>query len=76
MVKVKQKYPKPFEKWYAGLPWWRKILHWLAVMGAFLVIVAMFAVAGYVVLVVFGLYGFMLKVRDFLLLELMHWIFG
>lgn len=76
MAKVKQKYPKPFEKWYAGLPWWRKILHWLAVLASALATIAMFLGFLYLVLIVFGLYGFILKFRDMVLLDFAHWLFG
>ena len=55
---------------------WKKVRHVFAVIGALLTTVAMFLVTAYVVLVIFGLADFIIKVRDFLLLELMHTIFG
>jgi len=55
---------------------WKKVRHVLAVIGSLLSVIAMFLVTAYIVLVIFGLAGFIMKVRDFLLLELMHTIFG
>ena len=74
--KIRQKYLKPFEKYYKELPWWGKVFHWIKVILAIIAVIVMFLGFAYLVLVVFGLYGFILKVRDFFLLELAHWIFG
>ncbi len=54
---------------------WKKVRHVLAVVGALLTVLVMFLIAIYFVLVIFGLAGFFMEVRDFLLLELMHTIF-
>lgn len=55
---------------------WKKVRHILAVIGSLLTVIAMFLVTAYIVLVIFGLAGFLMKIRDFFLLELMHTIFG
>ena len=55
---------------------WKKVRHVLAVIGSLLTVIVMFLMTAYIVLVIFGLAGFIMKVRDFLLLELMHTIFG
>ncbi|MHA1800570.1 MAG: hypothetical protein ACTSWJ_02390 [Candidatus Heimdallarchaeaceae archaeon] len=76
---VKKRYPKGsawrrghWDKW----GFWRKTLHVLSVVLGLIIIVAMFLIAAYVVLIVFGVYGFILHVRDTILLGIMHSIFG
>ncbi len=61
-----------WDRWTIG----RKIRHIIAVILALITIIAMWAGAAYVALVYFGVYGFLLKVRDGILLEFAHWIFG
>jgi hypothetical protein len=61
-----------WDKW----TFWKKVRHVLAVIGSIIAVILMFAVSAYVVLVFFGIYGFMLKIRDTILLEIMHSIFG
>ena len=63
---------KYWNKWSFG----RKVLHVLAVIGSLLTVATMFLLTAYVVLVVFGLYGFLLHIRDTILLEFAHWLFG
>jgi hypothetical protein len=53
----------------------RKVLHVLAVIGSLITIVAMFLIAAYIVLFVFGVYGFLLHIRDTILLDIAHMIF-
>lgn len=74
--KVEQKYPKPFEKYYQGLPWWGKVIHWVEVVLALLAVVVMFCVAAYAVLFIFGMYGVIVELRDTILREIGHWVFG
>ncbi len=54
----------------------RKFLHVIAVIASLLTCLSMFAVSVYVVLVVFGIEGFLLKLRDSILLDIMHYLFG
>ena len=61
-----------WDKWTFG----RKVLHVLSVIGSMIAIISMWLVAAYVVLIVFGVYGFLLKFRDTVLLEFAHWLFG
>lgn len=61
-----------WDKW----TFWRKATHVLAVMGSLILVIIMFSIAAYVVLFIFGLYGFILHIRDTILLELMYSIFG
>ena len=55
---------------------WKKVRHVLAVIVSIIVVIGMWLVGAYVVLVMFGVYGFILKVRDTILLDIMHSIFG
>jgi len=55
---------------------WKKVRHVFAVIGSLGLVIVMFLVTAYIVLVIFGLAGFIMKMRDFLLLDLMHTIFG
>ena len=55
---------------------WKKVRHSLAVVVSIIVVIGMWLVGAYVVLVMFGVYGFILKVRDAILLGIMHSIFG
>lgn len=61
-----------WDRWTLG----RKILHVIAVILSLLTVAAMLIGTAYVVLVVFGVYGFLLKLRDTILLEFAHWLFG
>ena len=61
-----------WDRWTLG----RKIRHIIAVILALITAIAMWVGAAYVALVYFGVYGFLLKVRDDILLEFAHWIFG
>jgi len=54
----------------------RKVLHIVSVILSLLTILIMIAVTAYVVLIIFGLHGFLLHVRDTILLDIMHTIFG
>jgi len=76
---VKKRYPKGsawrrghWDKW----GFWKKILHVLKVIFGLITIVGMFLAAAYIVLMIFGFYGFFLHVRDTILLGIMHSIFG
>lgn len=51
------------------------MFHWVKVVLALLTVVAMFLAFAYVVLVVFGVYGYILKFRDMVLLDFAHWLF-
>jgi len=75
MTKVKQKYPKPHERYYLELTRWGKVFHWVKVVLGLLAIVAIFLAFAYVVLVIFGVYGYLLKFRDIVLLDFAHWLF-
>lgn len=73
------KYPKGsawkrghWDKW----GFWRKVLHIIQVIIGVIMIITMFLATAYIVLVIFGLYGFLLYIRDTILLGLMHLIFG
>lgn len=61
-----------WDRWTLG----RKIWHVIAVILSLITCAAMTLGTAYVVLVIFGVYGFLLKVRDDILLEFAHWIFG
>ncbi|MFW9871619.1 MAG: hypothetical protein ACFFG0_00840 [Candidatus Thorarchaeota archaeon] len=53
-----------------------KVWHCIKVFLALVCIIAMWLVAAYVVLVIFGLQGFIHHVRDTIILNIMHSIFG
>jgi hypothetical protein len=55
---------------------WKKIRHVLAVIISIIAVIGMWLVAAYVVLIIFGVWGFILKARDMILLDIMHTIFG
>ena len=61
-----------WDKW----TFWRKVRHCIAVVLSLCAVVAIFLVTAYVVLFIFGVHGFLLKFRDTVLLEIMHWLFG
>ena len=61
-----------WDKWSVG----RKALHVLAVIASLSTVCVMFLVVAYMILVMFGLHGFLLHVRDTILLDIMHSIFG
>ena len=55
---------------------WRKALHILSVIGYLGATLIMLAGISYVVLVMFGVYGFIVDARNFILLDIIHAIFG
>ena len=55
---------------------WKKVRHVLAVISSVIAVITMWAVAAYVILIWFGIYGFLLKLRDVVLLEFAHMLFG
>lgn len=55
---------------------WKKVRHVLAVIASSVTVIGMWLVAAYVVLIIFGVYGFLLKFRDAVLLEIGHLLFG
>ena len=55
---------------------WKKVRHVLAVISSLIAVISMWAVAAYVILIWFGIYGFLLKLRDAVLLDFGHWLFG
>jgi len=61
-----------WDTWTLG----KKIRHVFAVIGSIICVILMFAVVSFVVLYMFGLYGFILHARDSILLGIMHSIFG
>ena len=77
MRKSKMKKEKPWKKYnWDTWTFWKKVRHVFAVIGSLIAVLIMWAVAAYVVLIIFGVYGYLLKVRDFILLDIMHSIFG
>jgi len=60
-----------WDKW----TFWRKLTHVLAVIASLISVIIMFLIAAYVVLFIFGLHGFILHIRDTILLDIMHSIF-
>ena len=54
---------------------WKKVRHVLAVITSIIAVIGMWLVAAYVLLIYFGVYGFLLKLRDTILLEFAHWLF-
>ncbi len=61
-----------WDKW----SFWKKVRHCIAVPLGLITIMSMFCIAVYLVFVIFGVYGFMLHIRDTILLGIMHEIFG
>ena len=61
-----------WDKW----GFWRKVWHCISVFLSFVVSIVFLFIFTYGVLLVFGLQGFILKLRDTFLLEIMHSIFG
>ena len=53
-----------------------KVRHVIAVILSLLTVLAMILTTAYMVLVMFGLHGFILHIRDTILLDIMHSIFG
>ena len=72
MKKKKSWKKNNWDKW----TFWKKVRHVLAVIGSVAVVITMWLVAAYVILIVMGVYGFLLKLRDKFLLNIMHDIFG
>jgi hypothetical protein len=60
-----------WDRWTIG----RKIRHVIAVILSLITCAAMTLGTAYVVLIVFGVYGFFLKLRDTVLLGFAHWVF-
>jgi hypothetical protein len=60
------------DKWTIG----KKIRHVIAVIASLLTVAAMAGVMGYVLLIYFGILGFLLKLRDTILLNIAKDIFG
>ena len=60
-----------WDKW----GFWRKTLHVGQVILGFIILIAMFALAAYVILIVFGVYGFFIHILDTILLGIAHAIF-
>jgi len=60
-----------WDKWTFG----RKVLHILAVIGSLITIAVMWIGMAYVVLIVFGIYGFLIQIRDTILLGFAKWLF-
>lgn len=60
-----------WDKWTLG----KKVRHVIAVIASLLTSLAMVVIAAYVVLIIFGAWGFLLKLRDAILLEFAHWLF-
>lgn len=60
-----------WDRWSFG----RRVLHVLAVIASLFTVSTMTLAFAYVVLIVFGVYGFFLKVRDTILLGFAHWLF-
>jgi hypothetical protein len=54
----------------------RKLLHIVQVFLGLITIIAIFLTTTYIVLMVFGVYGFLIHIRDTILLGIMHSIFG
>lgn len=74
-----KKYPKGsawrrghWDKW--GL--WRKVTHIVAVISGIGTLILMFLVFGYIMFIYFGIWGFLLKFRDAVLLDIMHGMLG
>ena len=61
-----------WDKW----GFWRKARHCISVFLSGVVSLAMLTVFTYFVLIVFGFQGFLFKLRDTILLDIMHSIFG
>jgi len=61
-----------WDKW----GFWRKVLHVISVIAGIITLIAMFLAFAYIMLIYFGILGFILQARDFILLEIMHSIFG
>jgi len=61
-----------WDKW----TFWKKVRHVIAVIFSLLTVIVMFLGTAYVLLVVFGIYGFFMKIRDTILLEIGRAIFG
>jgi len=61
-----------WDKW----TFWKKVRHVIAVIASLITVIVMFLGTAYVVLIIFGLYGFIMKIRDIILLEIGRMIFG
>jgi len=60
-----------WDRWTLG----RKVMHVIAVITSLITCAAMFVGTAYVVLIVFGVYGYLLHIRDTVLLGFAHWLF-
>lgn len=54
---------------------WRKVRHVIAVIACVIAMIVMVLGTGYVVLIYFGVVGFLEHIRDTILLEFAHWLF-
>jgi hypothetical protein len=63
---------KNWDRW--GI--WKKIRHIIAVISSLTSVLIMFLLTIYIVLFIFGIPGFIMHMRDTILLEIMHSIFG
>ena len=61
-----------WDKW----TFWRKVLHVIAVTASLLIVISVLLGSAYVLLIGFGIYGFLLHIRDAILLGIGHLIFG
>jgi hypothetical protein len=61
-----------WDKW----GFWRRVWHCISVFLSFVVSILLLAVFTYGALLAFGLQGFMLKLRDLMILQIMKDIFG
>jgi len=61
---------------WSTLSCWRKVRHVITIILSLLIIGLMWFGFLYIVLFVFGIYGWLLKLRDFLLLDIIHTIIG
>lgn len=61
-----------WDKWTIG----KKIRHVIAVIASLITVIAMFLGMAYLLLIYFGVLGFLLKLRDTILLNIAKSIFG
>jgi len=76
-MKTKQTWKeKNWDKW----TFWKKVRHVLAVISSMISVLLMalffIFITGYVLLILLGMHGFLLHIRDEFLLGMMRWIFG
>jgi hypothetical protein len=61
-----------WDKW----TFWKKGRHIIAIIFSLICVGLMFALFAYGILIVFGISGLIDKIRDTILLEFAHWLFG